>query len=1074
MAKYTIVSKTKSAKAAGKPLLRFDQRLVLFRYLLNLFAVDSLEQLASQLKDPRFEGCDADNISHFYHQLTAGQLFESGGLTADVLLQYDQNIFRHTCAINGRRQETIRWKYFQYLAILFSEIYLDRYFRNPQAFLNELNSYVRQFNSNKTPGDQVKEYTSADLSKLAFWNATGSGKTLLMHVNILQYRHYLVQYGRERELNHVILLTPNEGLSRQHLEEFRLSELPAEIFEKGQGSLFSGGHIEIIDINKLKEDMGQKTVAVDAFEGNNLLLVDEGHRGSSGDVWKSIRDRLCASGFSFEYSATFGQAMKASGKVDLIQEYARCILFDYSYKYFYKDGYGKDYRILNLSEDKTSDEHRPLYLTACLLAYYQQLKLYRDKEPEFTPFLLEKPLWMFVGKSVTAPSSTQLSQDAKQEVSDVVNILRFLDDFARQGANSIAYLERLLSGNTGLMDSRGRDLFTNAYSYIAHTGLRTDDLYRDILQVLFHNSVPGAALHLDNFKGVQGEIGLRLGDSEYFGVINVGADKELLKLCKQAGLSTDDRDFSTSLFGQINERVSSIHILIGSKKFSEGWSSWRVSTMGLLNVGKKEGSEIIQLFGRGVRLKGYQMSLKRSREICPNRAPAYIQLAETLNVFGVRAEYMKQFQEYLAEEGLPPDKPEEIRLPVLRHWPPKHLLKVLRVRAGLNYRKDGSRPVLELPPDYLKRQKVVLNWYPRIQARIASGVSGTVQEAVLATGIFSEKQLTFLDWETIYFELLHYKHDKARYNLSISRHVLRDIMNCPDWYTLFIAPEEMEFTSFTQVRKWQEIVSILLKKYCDRFYAYQQKAWEMPNLEYVELAADDPNLIVAYDLTLEAQETSLLEKLRQLATVMEEANRTGTLGEINFQKFGHHLFEPIGLSNHLFEPLLSLSKGQTSLEIKPVPLNDGEKQFIMDLKKYVAKQSAFFTDKDLFLLRNQSGGRGMKFFTGSQFFEPDFILWLFAEGKQHIAFIDPKGISHSEGLHDPKIQFCRTIKEIETQLVDNSICLHSFIVSVTPYSIVQWWNGEGTTTREQFEDLHVFFQTGDDRYVAKVLQAILE
>ena len=40
--------------------------------------------------------------------------------------------------------------------------------------------------------------------------------------------------------------------------------------------------VEIIDIHKLREDMGEKTVAIDAFEGNNLVLVDEGHRGSSG------------------------------------------------------------------------------------------------------------------------------------------------------------------------------------------------------------------------------------------------------------------------------------------------------------------------------------------------------------------------------------------------------------------------------------------------------------------------------------------------------------------------------------------------------------------------------------------------------------------------------------------------------------------------------------------------------------------------------------------------------------------------------------------------------------------------
>ena len=36
----------------------------------------------------------------------------------------------------------------------------------------------------------------------------------------------------------------------------------------------------------------------------------------------------------------------------------------------------------------------------------------------------------------------------------------------------------------------------------------------------------------------------------------------------------------------------------------EGWNSWRVSNMGLLNIGRNEGSEIIQLFGRGVRLRG--------------------------------------------------------------------------------------------------------------------------------------------------------------------------------------------------------------------------------------------------------------------------------------------------------------------------------------------------------------------------------------------------------------------------------------------------------------------------------------
>ena len=33
--------------------------------------------------------------------------------------------------------------------------------------------------------------------KICLQNATGSGKTLLMHVNVLQYRHYASKHGKE-------------------------------------------------------------------------------------------------------------------------------------------------------------------------------------------------------------------------------------------------------------------------------------------------------------------------------------------------------------------------------------------------------------------------------------------------------------------------------------------------------------------------------------------------------------------------------------------------------------------------------------------------------------------------------------------------------------------------------------------------------------------------------------------------------------------------------------------------------------------------------------------------------------
>jgi len=59
-----------------------------------------------------------------------------------------------------------------------------------------------------------REFGYDDLRTIAFQSATGSGKTLLMHAHILQYRHYLSASGGR--LNNIVLLTPNEQMSVQH------------------------------------------------------------------------------------------------------------------------------------------------------------------------------------------------------------------------------------------------------------------------------------------------------------------------------------------------------------------------------------------------------------------------------------------------------------------------------------------------------------------------------------------------------------------------------------------------------------------------------------------------------------------------------------------------------------------------------------------------------------------------------------------------------------------------------------------------------------------------------------------
>jgi hypothetical protein len=96
---------------------------------------------------------------------------------------YEERITQHTREINERRTRPITWKYFQWLTLLFVEIYLDRYFMTGRA-LSDLNAYIDRFNAKWPEWKDIAPYTIDDLNKLCLQNATGSGKTLLMHMNL--------------------------------------------------------------------------------------------------------------------------------------------------------------------------------------------------------------------------------------------------------------------------------------------------------------------------------------------------------------------------------------------------------------------------------------------------------------------------------------------------------------------------------------------------------------------------------------------------------------------------------------------------------------------------------------------------------------------------------------------------------------------------------------------------------------------------------------------------------------------------------------------------------------------------
>ena len=1019
-----------TGKKKNAPELQFYQKLVLNRYLLSQFGADDFQALSVNLKDPSLEQIDGEGVTGFYKQLVA-QISGHCAVSDEKLAQYDLNIVSYLCKINEKHEDKIFLKYFQYLALLFTEYYLDEYFNDRWALLSGLNTFVADFNE-QYPNDSVNTYKESDLNKIAFWSATGSGKTILMHINYYQYIHY--SEGKMSDDATFILLTPKEGLSLQHIEDFKTDGIPAAIYDKNARREFAAkNQISILENTKLGDKDGDKTVAVSRFGKKNVVFVDEGHRGSSSGKdgkWQKYRDDLCSDGFSFEYSATFGQAIAASSDKSLAGRYAKCIIFDYSYQFFWRDGYGKDYNILNLRDD--SDDYKRLeYLTACLLTYYQQKKLYLAKPKEFAPFNIENPLLVFVGASVNA-----VRTENKRKVSDIVDILLFIRNFVTDKKNSVANIEHILSGNTGLLDGQNRDVFRNTFPYLTQEGLAPAALYADVLKTVFNCNTVGATLHIENLKGVSGEIRLRLGDNDPFGVINVGDDSALLSLCTDNGFHTDAIDFSESLFQGITKPGSTINLLLGSKKFTEGWNCWRVSTMGLMNVGRSEGSEIIQLFGRGVRLKGYGMSLKRSSFYLKDhpdvRIPKHMGILETLNIFGVRADYMKQFKEFLDAEGVPSNKEQPIilKLPVIRNRRYKKSgLYSLRVKDDLDFKKDAAKPFLRFADSI----HIVLDCYAKVQFQTSQ--KRTVGEVTKNETKLRPENLAYLDYNSIYLQMQEYKNAKARYNVNISKMDIIDLLNNPSWYTLLIPEEELDVHSFKDYKRFEKIAVALLIKYFDKYYYAEKSRWETPLLHLVSMDDKNENFLNEendeYTICISNadEEDEMVIWLQHIIDEMKTAKSNRQL--VDFVK-PHGDISVISFPSHLYSPLLYLAKNNIEINISPVPLNESESKFIIDLRDYAGQNKDRFEGKELYIIRNKSK-KGIGFFENSGFY-PDFIMWLIADGKQYITFIDPHGMGR-ESIKSEKVTLHTRIKDtIQNTLSDPKVMLNSFILSPTPHS----------------------------------------
>lgn len=853
-----------------------------------------------------------------------------------------------------------------------------------------------------------------------------------------------------------------------------------QLFDKNKSAPFKGT-VEVIDINKLADDMGDKTVAVEAFEGNNLVLIDEGHKGTgtAAGAWMRRRDKLTRDGFAFEYSATFGQAVSGGNNVEAVEAeikkkkakllfettalgkltaeqlekleltseelrdariqatrevYGKSILFDYSYKFFYEDGYGKESLILNLNpnEDK-KDERRYEYFTACLLSFYQQQYLFNKNKDKLGEFNIEKPLWVFVGNTVSG------------EDSDIHAVLRFLAWFLNNEVQAKSWIRDLVENKARILDTKDRNIFEKRFTALING---PEDIYLDILARLFNTTHSGQRLRVLNLIGSKGELALQVGEAEPFGLINIGDSPSLYKMCEEDTTFDYQRDdFAKSLFHTLNDKDSQLHILIGSRKFTEGWSSWRVSTMGLLNMGRGEGSQIIQLFGRGVRLKGRNYSLKRST---PGERPKglHLEKLETLNIFGVRADYMATFKQYLEDEGITPsDEILELNFETRPNMP-NTKLKTLKLKDGYkDNQKNGFKRVYfpelyEVPAELqgkIKHPHIKLDLYPKLESIDTSRKGDNTPVNVRNEAKLDYKVISAFDFDRLYLAIQAYKLQRGWSNLRLDKQRLIDfclgkanIAN--NWYTLSIPASELEIKQYSDIAKQEDIMLRLLTDYTDRFYNALKNAYEGQFYEITQVNEDDPCMIKMYHFEIEESDDGLdyTKRLEQLQQIVAQ----GDIGKA--KSWNAPGMIAVTFDKHLYYPLLSIEKNaDLPLKMRPTAFDaPSEITFIKDLQEFIEtpKGQKTIGNKSLYLLRNaDSKAKGLGFATAGNFY-PDFLLWLVDDesGKQWLSLIDPKGIRNLN-LDDAKFGLYKEIKELENKLSDDKLSLSAFIISETRF-----------------------------------------
>ena len=890
----------------------------------------------------------------------------------------------------------VKLRYYQKLAVYFSNYYLNNFFDKKQN------------------------------NQLAYWMATGSGKTLIMKADIINYLNYLKQKGELKTNSQIeIIITSSlADLIEQLREEF------AGFVEK----LKSDFNIEKITIDTIQSLMNKdeynQTLQPNEFR---IVLADEAHIGlsSKSSAFKEFKDKLVKNkkqSFLFEYSATFYEISD-----ELQKEYEEKIVFDYNYDKFFRDFYGKDFKFGIIKADALDNENIQENIKQNLNDFNEKLTAF-EKCNKFE----DKPLLVVVGNKVNVKSSAKKEKESlKNELSDV-----------------LMFIEEIINLN---------DEQVKNYEKIFNTSSKTD-LY------LIYNRTDDELL-------------LAFDENNPFGLVNVGDSAGLIKeLRNKNGVVYREKNFIDEnwKFKNIDSKNSPINILIGSRKFSAGWNSFRVSQICLINFGVGKGNTIIQIFGRGVRLKGIKNDGKRrtnyvdensfKTEFKPYSSESRLskeeydnlKYLETLFIYSLKSTYLKNFieahtsifkQKIILKKEI--NKKCKVKSIVIKNDFDFVKIKKIEIKdGGISYEYDN------------KKYEFDINFKLKLGE--------------------SELEIDESLWNYIQTdELEKFIHNK---DFVIDLDTLKDLVRNKKIKIFY--DEELS------VKKFENLIYKLInnfEKYIFKKIEKKKKSYKIEDIEYpydeykVEVVLEKKADIDMYKKILVEVVEFIKEKLDkncqmpEIDTLKVLSKVTAKEQKVDIEK----LFEQINISCHnpialhpeknlaleddknnkksqqksLFDYIKEQEKNIEKISISPDSLDKYEKRFLDDLTKYINEKKL-----KVKVLRNIPK-KGSGIIGEEDDFYPDFVIEYKKDKTTHIIFCDPKGI------RDPKNLFkvCLApylLKELE----QDNLKFHSFIISHTDLEDINWPPVKGLSEDKCFDYFNLLFYRKE--YIKKIFEKI--